>query len=147
MHDAVIAFVAFEVKPSTGHSRKEVRSKHNGRGDDHLFHLSIFSNHGAKMGASTVGPEFFVCSRNASADVCKRAHAGDQVIDRDAIPRAYDATLEQRECGLDRVGRDHEPILVSDRSVEGSINRRWSLRTRSMSAMAILEQPEHVHSE
>ena len=39
---------------------------------------------------------------------------GREMLGANAMPRTNDAALEQRECGFDRVGRDHKAIFVPD---------------------------------
>jgi len=45
---------------------------------------------------------------------CHFVEVGREMLGADPMPRANDPALKKRECGFDRVGGDHEAILVAD---------------------------------
>jgi hypothetical protein len=44
-------------------------------------------------------------------------HVGGKMFDRDFMPRAHHSTLEQRECGFNRVHGDAQPASFKERSL------------------------------
>src|ERR1039458_4670943 len=52
---------------------------------------------------------------------------GREMLGADAMPRSYDAALEQRECRVNGIVRDHKTVLVPD-VLFGAVVNRFALR-------------------